>query len=268
MSQSNFMGKNLIQRMVGVHDLSAASGICPIHGNFETLVRPGKQPFCPECFLAEQRLSDDEENLASLSNHGLMTFWNAGAIQNEVPLRFLDATFENYRIEGSEMQQTDQMRFCNAMMDFADNFQRGARDGRNIILSGRVGTGKTHLAIAMARRMAENGFRAAYLTVFDLMRPAQRGVDDAQTIIERLNTYDLVILDEIGAHPDFGFSVDLMASKFFQLIDSRYMNCLATVLVTNVSIGDLETSRGGIGERAMDRMKDAVIYKFFWESAR
>jgi len=241
-----------------------AKGFCEQHGEYESITREGEAAICPDCILESQKLADEEEIRNRFANNGLITFWNTGRMQNELPPRFSDATFESYIVRDEAQKMTR-----DRVMQFGEAFQKNTKEKRNMIFTGRVGTGKTHLAISLGRLLAERGFRAAYLTIFDLMRPAQeRAFEGSQSIIAQLSSYDLVVLDEVGAHPDFGFSSELVASTIFQLIDSRYLNCLATLLVTNIEVEDLESSRAGLGYRVMDRLADAEVLKFYWESSR
>lgn len=240
-----------------------ANGQCGVHGAYTTAIVGGAAGAqCPHCQLEKQRQLDARDGMARLSNTGMMTFWKNGEPRPNVPPRFIDATFETYRVTSQVMQKT-----VDGIKAFADNFQRGC--GRNIVFSGQVGNGKTHLAISAGKRLAERGFRSTYMTIFDLMQPVQQSpYGEVQSMVARLDHYDLVILDEIGAHADFGYSSDLVASTLFQLIDSRYMNKTSMIIVTNVSLDELDSPKSGLGNRAMDRLKDSAAFKFFWDSQR
>lgn len=259
--------KEKLHSLSGLDRWSVAYGDCEEHGPYSTLVLKGHKARCPACFVAEVR-REDEERAASNASRGLATFWSDGAPRSVPPERFADASFENYRIEEvDQFVRNGQIRVLTALNDYVDRF--GDNPGANLILSGSVGTGKTHLAISLASRLAARGFRSAYLSVFDLMRAGQRryGADN-NDILERLRSYDIVMIDEIGAHMDFGYSAETMAATMFQLIDSRYQRRRSTMVITNIDAGQLGTSRAGIGDRAMDRLSDAVTLKLFGESAR
>lgn len=260
-SMANMIHRLKTQKGLDIHRVR---GDCPLHGHFQAFSIRGAETGCPTCILERQREIDDQENFDIANDHGLITFWQGGVLVPQIPPRFTDATFASYIPTCPEQEE-----IRDAMIRYANDFKPRAKDHRNIIMSGNVGTGKTHLAIALGRALAEYGFRTAYLTIFDLMQPSQR--DSAEGIhrtIAQLNTYDMVILDEIGAHPDFGFSSELVTTTLFQLIDSRYMNCLSTVIITNIGAAELATSKAGLGDRAMDRIKDAVVFKFMWTSSR
>jgi len=74
---------------------------------------------------------------------------------------------------------------------------------RNAVLVGGTGTGKSHLAIAIARSCIRSGARARFFTVVDLVNrlEAEARAGRQGRTAEHLVRLDLVILDELGYLP-------------------------------------------------------------------
>ncbi len=76
-------------------------------------------------------------------------------------------------------------------------------DQRNVVLVGGTGTGKSHLAIAIARALIRNGTRGRFFNVVDLVNRLEtetRSGKQGRTA-DYLNRLDFIILDELGYLP-------------------------------------------------------------------
>lgn len=105
----------------------------------------------------------------------------------------------------------------------------------NVILIGNSGTGKTHLAIALANKALAREYSVYFTTVSDMLYNLHiaKADNSYHKKIKQLLTYDLLILDELGFKQLPKYSAD----DFFNIIAKRYEN-KSTIITTNKSFED------------------------------
>ena len=93
-------------------------------------------------------------------------------------------------------------------------------EAANVVLVGGVGTGKTHLAIALGMACCQHDYRVRFLTAAELttlLVEAQQQGRLARTL-DQLARFDVVIVDELGYVPFDKAGADLL----FGFISRRY----------------------------------------------
>ena len=163
----------------------------------------------------------------------------------KLPVRHANNGFRDYVISNN-----GQMNAKQQCMSFTSDFKKDIK--RNLIMVGRTGTGKTHLACAVARNVLESRKYARYVTSEDIANEianAWKKADDSEAnAVQRFADYDLLILDEYGLHDRHENRLQLVHKVLYE----RYDQAKPTMLISNMTIEELQKD---LGDRLWSRFQ-------------
>jgi len=202
----------------------------------------------PTVVTTALELEDLDERLASrLGDPSLARVFRLGATRSpragaaptlSLPL-LRDMTFENFDVRSLSLPP-EKTRNLRDAFTTARNY---AHDPEGwLVLLGGTGSGKTHLAAAIAHEWQAAGRRFEFFFVPDLLdtlRAAYGQEEDVPTsTADRLRTCDHLILDELGVHG----STPWAQEKLFQILNYRYNAKLPTVITIRGKLEDIPES--------------------------
>lgn len=158
--------------------------------------------------------------------------------------------FERFLPEGIGLS-TERRRSLRAAYEHA---RRYAEHPENwLVLHGGVGTGKTHLAAAIANERLAHNEPVLFVVVPDLLdtlrsafSPTSETTFDER--FEQVRSAPLLVLDDLGAHSTTPWAQE----KLYQIINFRYNTRLPTVITTNYRLDEID-------ERVRSRLTDPEI---------
>jgi len=247
-------------------DLQPYEGQCPVHGKFisEQMITGfgAIKKGCPHCMAdrkAKQAEADAHQAARLAADAERRDIERRRA--SGVPLRYDSKTLNAYRAEsvGQQKALAAARRIVEAIL--------AGQEAPNLIFSGAPGTGKSHLSCGIILELYKR-FNVCRIDLPDLIREIRAtwrrdSQRSEESVLNWYGTLDLLILEEIGT----GAGSDDEKARVFQVMNRRYESMLPTILVSNLSVPELEKEAG---ERVVDRMRegDRSLVIFDWESMR
>ena len=124
-----------------------------------------------------------------------------------------------------------------------------------LLLLGRPGRGKTHLAVAALRACLENGERGVYVNVAAFLDDLRMSFEAGHGYLELMRpllSWPVCVLDDLGGER----STEWTRERLYQVIDTRYARGLKTIACSN---GDPEDWDPRIASRLRDANRGAVV---------
>lgn len=191
-----------------------------------------------------------------------------------IPRRFQSCSVAGYKVtcDGQKAAREAVIEFCKTVKERIPH-------GDSIVMSGNPGTGKTHLACAIAKVASAAGFSVLFTRVRPMVRSIREtwkpsSKETEADAIRRFASVDLLILDEVGVQE----GSDNEHLLLFDVLAERYESMKSTILLSNfpwtVSAKDKEKGRVDLqdvlGDKICDRFFEdgSLVIPFTWESWR
>lgn len=155
----------------------------------------------------------------------------------DCPVPLKDATFANYVVDAHNRAAVDA---CRLWLD------AGRLAGKDLFLFGPTGTGKTRLAITIARALK---LPARYVRVPALLRKIKEGFSGESVELQPFVDVPILILDDLGAEKPSAFTMQTLETLYTERLDADKR----TILTSNLPIAE----RATYSRTLIDQLNDA-----------
>lgn len=206
--------------------------------------------------------------------------------------RFKNRTFKNFKIYNVGTKKAYEV-----VKKYADSFQEDLLPHRKtsyseiqppkelvncLFITGSYGTGKTHLACAVANQLISEGTQVICMTMIEMLNRIKQTFDNPyfegteKDILDVYEKVPLLIIDDLGSEQITEWS----SSKIFSIINARYESYMPMIITTNYGVAELiqrlvpYDKINGYGDRknaekTIDRLQETSVgLDMIWESYR
>lgn len=209
---------------------------------------------CELCFNKEYILRRNEENMIVLKECSCSVVRrNKKRIENS-NLKYLLELYTFDRYKTLESWQEDVKRL-------AQNYSQNKKDW--FYISGQVGSGKTHIAIAILNELIVQNYQFHFLSWRE-EAPKLKGYiyNDFFKYEKELKEYkqaDVLVIDDFfkGSTPTTISEADLRLA--FEIINARYNNKKITIITSEHTLQDLKKFDEAIGTRIIEMSRNSFV---------
>jgi DNA replication protein DnaC len=162
-----------------------------------------------------------------------------------VPKRHQECSLSNYQPAPDNASQLLAFKRAHRLVHDYPAVERG------LLFAGPVGVGKTHLAAAILRGLAEKGIPGLFCEYGSLLREIQDSYNSfsltsQMSVLVPVYEAEVLVLDELGASKPTEWVLDTMT----QIVGRRYNDKQLTIFTTNYT----DECRSPAGETLQDRV--------------
>lgn len=174
----------------------------------------------------------------------------------KIPKTFENVTLQNFRIDIYQSQEAvdTAMKAAKAVKYWLDAWKKHEAQGIGLyIFSGTKGSGKTRMAISIANHLIRSKqiyvrFATSPQIISQIAKSWDEGGDSK--LLSELGHVKVLIIDDFGTEQVKPW----IGEKFYQIINTRYINKRITIFTSNMSLDNLDYD-----ERITNRIKECTF---------
>lgn len=133
--------------------------------------------------------------------------------------------------------------------EYVEKWPDMRENNMGMLLYGNKGTGKSFYAACIVNALAERQVPTA-MTTTALLMSIMQGTWDKASVIDNLNRFSLLVLDDLGAERDTAYGSEIM----YNVIDGRYRAKKPLIVTTNLDLADMANETDIWRSRIYDRV--------------
>lgn len=162
--------------------------------------------------------------------------------------RFQKRTFGNFKVTNENQEQYKQAK------EFVEHFPKS----KGLLITGPVGTGKTHLAAAIANYLIEKLYTVMFGNITDIITLVKSTYSkhseetELQVIQALTSEVDLLVIDDLGKE----YATENTRAILYQIINRLNEDERPVIITTNYNSKSLKSKLGERGEAIVSRITE------------
>lgn len=179
--------------------------------------------------------------------------------------RFQTRTFDNFEVnKGNSIAYKKAKKYADEFSAMLPSETHQPPEKTGLLIIGSMGTGKTHLAVAIANQVIQTGMPVICMTMIDLLGRIKATYEKPEAheddVLRLYKTVPLLVIDDMGKEKPSEWAL----SQIYTIINSRYEEYMPIVITSNYGMenliarlspnDDLTTARATI-----DRLREMCV---------
>lgn len=141
-------------------------------------------------------------------------------------------------------------KITEAAKKYCNQFEYFKAMGKGIMFYGPVGTGKTFVSAQIVNELIEKGQRCYLTSITRLVNGMPKELAERNRYIDRLNDYDLLVLDDFSAER----KTEYMQEAVYLIVNARYVAGLPLIITTNLTADEIKNTNDITFQRTYSRI--------------
>lgn len=180
-------------------------------------------------------------------------------LKNEWKSSGINTEMTTHKFSNFEVWNEATERAKDTAVAYYNDFHTVRNKRRNSILfCGQVGSGKTHLSVALAINFLQKKIKVVYMPYRDMITKIKQNMLDSEyysKIISKYQICEVLLIDDLFKGKITESDINIV----FEIINYRYLNFLPIIVSSEFNINRLLSFDEGVGSRIYEMCKDYVV---------